>query len=146
MLGAERDIIANHVAPGEVKIIYWPMLDLGPNSTNAAVAAFCAGEQDPAEFWRMHDYLFENQRSVYLANSGFFIQAAQALGLDEQAFQTCYDGDGVRELLQQLDSDRRANRVSQRPTFDITSAAGSQRLLGAQPYETFAEVIQSLRP
>lgn len=146
MLGAEKDIIANNVVNGEVKIIYWPMLDLGPNSTNAAVAAFCAGEQAPADFWRMHDYLFENQRSVYLANSGFFAQSAQALGLDEQAFQACYDGDDVRQLLQQLDSDRRANRVSQRPTFDIISAAGNQRLLGAQPYETFDEIIQSLLP
>lgn len=146
MLGAEKDIIANDVTAGTVKIIYWPMLDLGPNSTNAAAAAFCAGEQAPAEFWRMHDYLYENQRSVYLANRGFFVQTARALGLDEPAFEACFDGEPVRDLLAQLDSDRRANRVSQRPTFDLTSTLGSQRLLGAQPYENFAEVIQSLRP
>jgi protein-disulfide isomerase len=146
VLGAEKDIIANHVATGEVKIIYWPMLDLGPNSTNAAAAAFCAGQQNPAEFWRMHDYLFENQRNVYLANRSTFVQAAAALGLDGPAFETCYDGEDVRVLLQRLDDARRANLVSQRPTFDVVSTAGDQRLLGAQPYETFAEIIRSLNP
>lgn len=146
MLGAEQDIIANHVATGNVKMVFWPMLDLGPNSTNAAAAAFCAGEQAPAEFWRMHDYLFENQRSVYLANRAYFVQAAGALGLDGPAFEACYDGDAVREELRQLDDARRAVSVSQRPTFDIVSSVGNQRLLGSQPFETFDEIIRSLLP
>jgi protein-disulfide isomerase len=146
VLGAEQDIIANQVLTGQVRRVYWPMLDLGPNSTNAAAAAFCAGAQDPAEFWRMHHHLFENQRSVYLANRSYFLEAAATLGLDGPAFEACYDGDGVRAELQQLDSLRRANAVSQRPTFDIVSAAGEQRILGAQPYETFAAAIAGLSP
>jgi protein-disulfide isomerase len=146
VLGAEQDIIANQVLTGQVRLVYWPMLDLGANSTNAAAAAFCAGAQDPAAFWRMHHTLFENQRSVYLANRSYFLETAATLGLDSPDFEACFDGDGVRAELQQLDSLRRANTVRQRPTFDLVSATGEQRLLGAQPYETFAAAIEGLLP
>jgi protein-disulfide isomerase len=142
VLDAERDIIANHVLSGQVKLVYWPMLDLGPNSENAAVAAFCAGEQDPAQFWAYHDTLFENQGSVYLARRDFFVDTAVALGLDTAAFERCYDGDVTRALVTALDVARREAGVTQRPTFDVNG----QRLVGAQPYETFAEAIQSQIP
>lgn len=146
MLGAERDLIANEVAAGQVKLVYWPMLDLGPNSENAAAAAFCAGEQDPTRFWEYHHTLFEEQRSVYLAQRGFFVEMAAAMGLEGDAFEACYDGDAMRTLLAELDEARREAGVSQRPTFDLTSAAGNQRLFGAQPYETFAAAIAGLAP
>ena len=138
MLGAERDIVANHVLNGQVRLIYWPMLDLGPNSENAAVAAFCAGEQDPAHFWAYHDTLFENQGSVYLAGRDFFLETAAGLGLDGAAFEACYDGDETRALVNELDEARRAVGVRQRPTFDVNG----QILLGAQPYETFQAAIE----
>lgn len=137
MLGAEREIIANHVLTGQVKLVYWPMLDLGPNSENAAAAAFCAGEQEPAQFWAYHHALFENQRSVYLARRDFFVELAAGLGLDGATFEACYDGDETRALLEQLDGARREAGVSQRPTFDINGT----RLAGSQPYELFAGVI-----
>ena len=142
MLGAERDIVTNHVLAGQVKMVYWPMLDLGPNSENAAVAAFCAGEQDPAQFWAYHDTLFENQGSVYVAMRQFFVDTAADLGLDEAAFEACYDGEDTRLLVRQLDSARREAGVRQRPTFDVNG----ERLAGSQPYETFAEVIASQLP
>lgn len=142
MLGAEQDIIANHVLTGQVKLVYWPMLDLGPNSENAAAAAFCAGEQDPAKFWAYHHALFENQRSVYLARRDFFIEQAAALALDGPTFELCYEDDATRTLLEELDAARRQAGVSQRPTFDINSA----RLAGSQPYQTFAEVIAAQLP
>ena len=142
MLGAERDIVANHVESGEVRLIYWPMLDLGPNSENAAVAAFCAGEQDPSHFWAYHDTLFENQGSVYLAGRDFFVETAAALGLDGASFEACYDGDATRALVNDLDEARRSAGIRQRPTFDING----RLLLGAQPYETFAAAIDALLP
>jgi protein-disulfide isomerase len=137
VLGAEPEIVANHVLAGQVKLVYWPMLDLGPNSENAAAAAFCAGEQDPALFWAVHHALFEDQRSVYLAQRDYFIDTAVAQGADGQAFEACYDGDEMRSLLAELDATRRDAGVTQRPTFDLNG----QRILGSQPYETFAEVI-----
>ena len=89
MLGAEREIIANHVLNGQVRLVFWPMLDLGPNSANAAAAAFCAGEQDPAAFWAFHDTLFENQADVYGADRDYFVNMAATAGLDGAAFAAC---------------------------------------------------------
>lgn len=142
MLGAEGDIVANHVLTGQVKMVYWPMLDLGPNSENAAAAAFCAGEQDPALFWAVHHALFEDQRSVYLARRDYFVETAVAQGADGAAFEACYDGAETRVLLEELDGMRREAGITQRPTFDVNG----QRLLGSQPYETFAGVIASQLP
>jgi len=142
VLGAEQDIIANELAAGQVKLVFWPMLDLGPNSVNAAATAFCAGEQDPAKFWEAHHALYEDQTRLYLARRDYFVETAAGLGLDTAAFEACYDGDEMRALLAQLDAARREAGVSQRPTFDVNG----QRLLGAQPYETFAELIASQLP
>ena len=140
MLGAEREIIANEVAAGQVRLVFWPMLDLGPNSLNAATTAFCAGEQDPAAFWAAHDTLFANQGEVYGADRQYFVDVAAGLGLDATAFAACYDGETVRDLIAALDAARREAGIFNRPTFDLNG----QRLIGAQPYDTFAAAISGL--
>ena len=146
MLGAEREIIANEVAAGQARLVFWPILDLGPNSLNAAATAFCAGEQNPAAFWAAHDTLFENQGDVYGADRQYFLDLAVGLGLDATAFAACYDGEAVRGQLEVLDDARRAEGIVQRPTFALVSANGTRRLIGAQPYETFAAAIDALLP
>ena len=146
MLGAEREIIANHVLNGEVRLVFWPLLDLGPNSANAAAAAFCAGEQDPAAFWSFHDALFANQRDVYGADRDYFVNMAATSGLDGATFEACYDGEAVRSQIEGLDEARRELGVFQRPSFDLASAAGTQRLLGALPYDAFADAIAAQLP
>ena len=136
MLGAEREIKANEVAAGQVRLVFWPILDLGPNSLNAATTATCAGEQDPAAFWAAHDTLFENQGDLYGADRQYFVDVAAALGLDGAA------GEAVREQLTALDAARREAGIFNRPTFDLNG----QRLIGAQPYDTFAAAIATLLP
>lgn len=144
MLGPEKQILAEYVADGRVKLVYWPMLDLGPNSENAAAGAFCAGEQQPMEFWRYYETMFENQLDLYLARRGYFVEAAVEQGLDQAAFEACYDGDEVRTLLKTLDQSRRDRGIFNRPTFDIASATSDgQRIIGTQPFETFATAIDA---
>lgn len=142
MLGAEREIIANEVAAGQARLVFWPMLDLGPNSLNATTTAYCAGEQDPAAFWAAHDTLFENQGDLYGADRQYFVDVAAGLGLDATTFVACYDGAAVREEVAALDAARREAGIFNRPTFDLNG----QRLIGAQPYDTFAAAISSLLP
>lgn len=146
MLGAERDIKANEVAAGRARLVFWPVLDLGPNSVNAATTAFCAGEQDPAKFWAAHDTLFERQGDVYSADRDFFLAVADELGLDAATFAACYDGQTTRDLLTELDAARRREGIAQRPTFALVTATDTRRLIGAQPYETFAAAIAGLLP
>lgn len=148
MQGPEKEIIAAYVEPGQVRLVYWPMLDLGPNSENAAVAAFCAGEQDASAFWHYHDALFENQRSVYLAGRDFFVDLATTLELDSAAFELCYNGDEVRTVVQNLDQLRRDQGIRVRPTFIIAATADGdgELVLGNQSFEVYDQVIQAQLP
>lgn len=141
MLGSEQRIIENYVLSGRARVVFWPVLDHG-DSENATAAALCAGEQDPAAFWAYHDWLFEDQSQVFGADRDYYLDTAAALGLDGATFATCYDGDAARDLAQQLDDARRAANVFNRPTIDING----QRLIGAQPYETFAAAIDASTP
>lgn len=118
------------------------MLDLGPNSLNSAAAAFCAGEQGPELFWAMHDTLYENQRSLYVARTSFFQEKAESLGLDMAAFNTCYESEAMRDAIRALDEQRRNRGVTVRPTIDV----GEERILGAQPFEVFDAAIQAALP
>ena len=142
MLGAEQEILTNEVAAGQVRLVFWPVLDHGRDSENATAAALCAGEQDPAAFWAYHDRLFEEQSQVFGADGGFYVEMATALGLDGPAFEACYDGQAARALAAQLDAARREAGIFNRPTFDLNG----QRLIGAQPYDTFAAAFSALLP
>lgn len=142
MRGAGQEIIDGHVAEGRVRLVYWPMLDLGPNSENAAVSAFCAGEQSAEAFWHMHDALFKNQGRVYVASRDDFVSKAATLGLDAAAFETCYDSEAMRVAVRRLDDARRDAGIRQRPTFDV----GGQLVLGSQPFAVYDEIIRAKVP
>lgn len=142
MLGAEKEIINTFVAAGQVKIVFWPMLDLGDNSTNAAAASACAGEQSVAAYWRMHDLLFEQQRELYRAERDYFVDTAVSLGLDRSPFESCYDGGAAHAQMVQLDEARRAANVFSRPTIDVAG----ERILGSQRFAVFEQAIQAALP
>lgn len=137
MLGTSKEIIANHVATGEVQMIYWPVLDIGPNSENAAAAAYCAGEQNPSAFWQMHSWLYENYSQTYRGDRSYFLDAATTNGLDNATFATCYDSEEIRLTIRQQDDARRRQGIRSRPSFDING----QIIAGAQPYSTFEQIF-----
>ena len=53
------EIINNYVKNGDVQFVYRDWAFLGPESTRAAEAARCAGDQ--SKFWEYHDYLYAHQ-------------------------------------------------------------------------------------
>lgn len=53
------EVVQNHVAGGEAKVVSRPLVFLGEDSLEAARAALAAGEQDL--YWQYHALLFENQ-------------------------------------------------------------------------------------
>ncbi len=140
MLGTEPDIIANYVENGQVKIIFWPVLNHGDPSVYSTLAAECAGQQNPELFWEMHHYLFQNQQDIWGATRDYYIETAVSLGADQATFAACYDGpDGLATVLE-LDALRREHGVFNQPTFNINGNV----LAGSHPYDTFAEAFDSL--
>lgn len=79
---------------------HFPLEEIHPHARPAAAAAEAAGQQ--ADFWTMHEYLFEHQQALEDAD----LQAyATKLGLDPERF----------------DADRRSPDVEQRIQRDVAS-------------------------
>ncbi|MDO8676851.1 MAG: DsbA family protein [Candidatus Azambacteria bacterium] len=87
----EPTLREKYIKTGKVKFIYRDFAFLGPESTLAANAAKCAGEQ--GKFWEYHDYLYSNQVGE---NQGTFSKDnlkgfAKVVGLDKEKFNSCLD-------------------------------------------------------
>lgn len=142
MLGTEPEIIANDVASGRVRLVFWPMLDHGDASLNAHAAADCVGRQDAQAFWELHDRFFANQFELWNADRTYFVQAAVDVGVDQPTFESCYDSGQGHAAVTALDAQRRERGIFQRPSFDING----ELLVGAQSYDVFQQYFQSLAP
>lgn len=139
MLGTEPDVIATYVDTGDVRIVYWPMLDHGNASLNAHAASDCIGRQDVDAFWEIHDRFYANQSELWSADREYFVNAAVSVGVDQAEFESCYDNGDGHAAVTALDSIRRERGIFNRPTFDING----QLLLGSQPFSTFMGFIDA---
>jgi protein-disulfide isomerase len=139
VLGTEPQIIESYVNNGDVRIVYWPMLDHANASLNAHAASDCIGRQDVDAFWEAHDLFYANQGELYGADRDYFVNAAVSLGVDQATFESCYDNGEGHATVTALDSLRREKGIFNRPTFEIEN----QQLLGSQPFSTFMNFIDA---
>lgn len=122
-------------------------------SQDAAAAAYCAGDQN--KFWEMHDALFENNRDV--ENQGSFSNArlkaiAEAIGLDVNAFNECFDGgkyeDRVQQDLKDFTAAVPAGGQQGTPYFVLTYTAGGETktdfINGALPFSEFQVKLEAI--
>ena len=137
MLGTQPQVVQSYVDTGQVKIIFWPVLNYGEPSQLSAVAAECVARQDIEAFWVLHHHLFENQGDLWRAGRDYFIDAAASTGVDRDEFAACYDGGDALAHVLALDETRRNRGIFTQPVFDING----QLLHGSQSFATFAEVI-----
>lgn len=142
MLGTEPRIIERYIETGQVRLVFWPMLDHGDDSLNSHAAADCAGRQEPNAFWQLHDEFFANQNDLWGAGRDYFVNAAVAAGVDKATFEACYDSGEGHATVTAQDRLRRNEGIFSRPTFYI----GDQILVGAQPFEVFEQVIEAALP
>lgn len=132
------------VETGKVKFVFMDFpLQRHAQAFGAAKAAQCAAEQDA--FWDMHDRLFADQSKLMPDD----LRAhAEELGLDMEAFQTCFEGnaneDEIREDMQI------ANQVRLRgtPHFAIGYVEGDQvrvvRAMSGASYQKLAQTVNEL--
>jgi protein-disulfide isomerase len=120
--------------PDKLRIVFrdHPLLSLHKNAQIAAEAAACAHEQ--GKFWEMHDRLFANQAKLEPAD---LKQHAADLGLETEAFNKCFDAGKYKAEVQRDTEEASRLGVSGTPAFFING----RLLVGAQPYESFVQVI-----
>ena len=140
-------IVENYIKTGKVNLVFMYMPFLGSDSIPASEATYCADDQ--GKYWEYHSMLFRYQEEIDdgWANANRLQAIAFSLDLDIEQFDKCMTTD---------DHYARVNYnkqvavtefgASSTPTFMIvnTSSGDSQRIVGAHPYSTFEEVINSL--
>lgn len=142
MLGTEPRVIEAYVSTGKARLIFWPVLNHGDPSLYSTAAAECVAQQDTDAFWEIHEQLYQNQQELWSADRDYYVNAAVGVGVDQAAFESCYDsGSGISHVTN-LDNIRRDRGIYTQPVFDISG----QLIFGSQSFEAFAGIIDSLLP
>lgn len=142
MLGTEPILVEEYVLVGDLKIVFWPVLNHGQPSVFSAATMACIGEQDIAAAFVAHDAMFEDQRSLYTADRDYYMAQAEAVGVDMTLFVDCYDsGRGVDTVLA-LDQIRLDRGIYSQPTFDLDGMLA----FGAPPLDSFRDAIDQRLP
>jgi len=86
------ELTERYVRTGKVLLAFrnHPLEAHHPLALQAAAAASCANRR--GKFWQMHDALFRNQDHL---DSSTLLGMAAAVGLDDPAFRSCLNGEGV---------------------------------------------------
>ena len=138
-------LFQDYIDTGKVNLVFVDMAFLGKDSPKAAQATYCAEEQ--AAYWQYHDLLYKSQEQIDngWANSERLRAFAFDLGLDIELFNSCLDSNKYQKRVQNNITEAREYGVSGTPTFVIISPNGEeQKLVGAQPYSVFQNVINSM--
>lgn len=130
----ESTLREKYIKTGKIKFIYRDFAFLGPESTWAANAARCAGEQ--GKFWEYHDRLFGNQQALDVNNLKKY---ANELKLDSGKFDKCLDDGKYRDEVNKDLADGSQAGIDGTPGFII----GKTKLSGAQPYASFKAAIDA---
>lgn len=130
-------IKSEYIDTGKVKLYYrhYP-LSFHPSAHKLAVASECANEQ--GMFWEMHDKIFDNQAAGDFADDTITSWAGE-LGMDTTSFAACLASTKYDEKIKSDTADGTTAGVDGTPAFFING----ERLVGAQPFESFKAVIDS---
>ena len=146
MLAVEPEIIDKYVRPGQVKIVFRAVLNLGEGSVRAAEAAACAGQQ--GQFWQMHQLLFQRQREIPRGDAvvAGLQQFATALpGLDQAAFATCLKERATLQHVEATDAEQRQRGITSQPIFEISGPGGTARQVGLPSVEALSAALDKAR-
>ena len=140
----EHKIVENFVNTGKVKILFKDFIIIGPDSASAAHFAHCAGEQD--KFWEYHNILYNNwagENNGWASNNNL-IQFANEIGLDMNELKKCNNENRYKSLIESSNSDARSLGLTGTPAFFVITNSGAQKIHGAQPYDVFENVFETL--
>ncbi len=125
---------------GKINFVFRNFPFIGQESTWAAEAAECAGEQ--GKFWEYHNYLYGHQGRE---NSGAFSkdnlkEFAKILNLNTKQFNSCLDGDKYASKVQEDYNDGQALGINSTPTFFING----EKAAGILNYNDFKSKIDAI--
>jgi protein-disulfide isomerase len=124
----------DYIDTGKVKYVFMDYISVG-NIRNHE-AAKCVRELGGDElFFKMHDELYNNQRSL---NDATLINIATELGISETEFTSCLNSGKYKSQIESSTAYGRSLGIGGTPGFIINGILVS----GAQPYSVFQQTIE----
>jgi protein-disulfide isomerase len=138
-LGPAQQLKKDYIDTGQVRFVFRNLAFIGDESTWAAEAAECAGDQ--GQFWAYHDLLFQKQGAE---NGGAFSRAnlkqyAASLGLDTAQFGQCLDSGRYLSLVQQQSAEAQRMGVSSTPSLLVNG----QLIQDGSSYQVLQAAIEA---
>lgn len=118
-----------------VRLVYrqFPLTSIHKNAQKAAEASLCARDQQ--KFWELHDWMFENQKTLSIeALTG----AAQELEFDMDTFNHCLASGKYAQSIRDDVRDGMKAGVSGTPAFFVNG----RPLKGAVSYEQLSKTVE----
>lgn len=126
-------LVEEYVETGVARYVWRDLPLQGDASERAALAARAAQEQD--RFWEFHDALFAGDAGL---GTDQLRQVAEEAGLDVAAFDESLRAQAHQGVVEAGREQAERLGLTGTPSFTVNG----ERVLGAQPYEVFAEVIE----
>jgi protein-disulfide isomerase len=126
-----RGMLPNYA--GKVRVVFkdFPIEQLHPWARTAAIAGRCAYQQDPKAFWKMYDFIYDNQEIISAANAWTkMMDYAGQSELDADAFKTCMASPEAGGAVNASRANGQLLEVSSTPTIFVNG----RRIVGADPH------------
>ena len=138
-------ILDQYVMDGEVNFVYKDFPLNGAPSIMASEASYCAQEQ--GKFWEYHDLIYENWEGE---NTGWLTRNAldrfaKEVNLNQSEFNSCMNDSKYRQKVLEIEQFAMEIGVDATPSFIIFDDTNAYRIIGAQPFEKFEQVLDELQ-
>ncbi len=126
-----RGLLPNYASKLRVVFKDFPLEQLHPWARTAAIAGRCAYQQDPKAFWKMYDFIYDNQEIISAANAWTkMMDYAGQSGLDTEAFKSCMASPEAGEAVNASRANGQQLEVTSTPTVFVNG----RRMVGADAH------------
>ena len=118
----------------QVRLVFkdYPLVDIHPWARTAALAGRCSYQQEPKSFWKMYDFLYDDQDLISAANAwDKMTDYAGRSGLNQAAFKACMAAPEAGVAVDASIANAKLMDVTSTPTLFVNG----RRIVGADPHQ-----------
>jgi len=127
--------------PGKVRFYFknYPLVSIHPWAKTAAIAGRCIFRQEPAAFWKFHDWIYENQSDLNPENlQSKVLEWAKSANLDGIQLGQCLDTKATEAEIDKDIAEGKSLTITATPTLFING----RRLVGNYPWQNLEQIIR----
>ncbi len=131
-----HDVLRDNILPkysGKVRVVFkdFPIEQLHPWARTAAIAGRCVYQQNPTAFWKMYDFIYDNQEIISAANAWTkMLDYAGQSGLQAETFKACMASPEAGEAVNASRANGQLLDVNSTPTVFVNG----RRIVGADAH------------